>query len=110
MIDAMVKIPHVGNFSEGVDQPGLSPDVEYYVHVGYWELQHQARNESSKRLSPDGYMWTGIFLSTIAVLSILANFTVITVLVKNPLLRSPVNLMLLNLTVSKFRRHCNAMQ
>lgn len=67
-----------------------------------WALHHQVQNGSSKRLSPEGYMWTATFLGFIAIGSTLANLSVIIVLFKNPQLRTPVNLMLLNLTVSKF--------
>nr|QYF06582.1 ciliary opsin [Ramazzottius varieornatus] len=65
-----------------------------------WALHHQAQNGSSKRLSPEGYLWTATFLGVIAIGSTLANLSVIIVLFKNPQLRTPVNLMLLNLTVS----------
>ena len=53
------------------------------------------------RLSPSGYTTVGIILTLISVFGIHNHLAVILVLLKNRSLRTPVNLMLLNLSASK---------
>lgn len=52
------------------------------------------------RLSPGGYVTAGVILALIALLGIVNNLAVIIIIARNRALRTPVNLVLLNLSIS----------
>ena len=90
--------------------------MELYLLNGSIMLTGFARNETSlnrtlgrgsafgteRMLSPTGYTTTGVVLTFISVFGIVNNFFVFLILVRNRPLRTPVNLMILSLSLSEY--------
>ena len=68
-------------------------------------LQHALHDafEARRSLSGSGYFAAGIILAAISVVGIVNNFCVVLVIIKDRRLRTPINLMLLSLSLSKGR-------
>ena len=72
-------------------------------------LQHSLHDafEARRSLSGSGYFAAGIILAAISVVGIVNNFCVFLVIIKDRRLRTPINLMLLSLSLSKGRGCCS---
>ena len=78
-----------------------SPEVNLTDPWRDFETAELLHNSSTKRLSTLGYQLAGFGLSFISVAGAVSNLTIFVVICRHRFLRTPINLMLLNLTVSK---------